>query len=152
MNQSCGLLMFTRTPFAVLLVHPGGPYWRNKDDGAWSIPKGAPESGEDLLAAAEREFREETGLLPHGPYLPLTPLRQRAGKLVHSWAFEGDGDLSSFQSQSFDMEWPPRSGRMQSFPESDQARMFPLHQAASKILASQKPLLAELSTLLREQA
>jgi predicted NUDIX family NTP pyrophosphohydrolase len=140
--------MYVGAPLSVLLVHPGGPYWRNKDAGAWSIPKGAPAPGEDLLAAAQREFREETGLDPHGPYLKLTPRRQPSGKLIHCWAFEGDGDLSKFQSGRFEMEWPPHSGKMLSFPEADRAELFPLELAPTKLLAGQRPFLSELVTLL----
>jgi len=140
--------MYVGAPPTVLLVHPGGPYWRNKDAGAWSIPKGAPAPGEDLLAAAQREFREETGLEPRGPYLKLTPRRQPSGKLIHCWAFEGDGDLSKFQSGRFELEWPPHSGKMLSFPEADRAELLPIDLATTKLLAGQRPFLRELATLL----
>lgn len=132
----------------VLLAHPGGPYWRSKDLGAWSVPKGLAEDGEDLLAAAEREFREETNLKPKAPFLPLTPLRQKSGKRVHCWAFEGDGDISAFASIMFEMEWPSRSGRMQSFPEVDRIALFDFAEARQKIIGGQAGFLDELEQIL----
>jgi predicted NUDIX family NTP pyrophosphohydrolase len=132
----------------VLLAHPGGPYWRNKDLGAWSIPKGLAEDGEDLLAAAQREFREETSLTPRPPFAPLTPLRQKSGKRVHCWAFEGEDDLAGFSSGLFEMEWPPRSGRMASFPEIDRIALFGLDEAHQRIIPGQAGFIDELDALL----
>jgi predicted NUDIX family NTP pyrophosphohydrolase len=141
---SAGVLAFRRKPaLELLLAHPGGPYWRNKDEGAWSIPKGNVESG-DLLACAKREFNEETGLTPTGPFRALTPLRQKSGKMVHAFAMEADFDLSRFSSNHFEMEWPPRSARQQAFPEIDRAAWFPLDEARRRILKSQTPFLDEL--------
>src|SRR5688572_7365467 len=117
-QRSAGLLMFRGSAPAleVLLVHPGGPYWAKKDEGAWTIPKGLIGADEDPLAAAIREMTEETGVTPHGPYLPLGAVRQKAGKEVHAWAFRGDCDAAAIRSNTFTMEWPPRSGRQQAFP------------------------------------
>jgi len=105
----------------VFLVHPGGPFWRDKDVEAWSIPKGAIDPGEDALAAARREFQEETGITPQGPFLELEPVKQRGGKTVRAWAFEGDCDPTQIRSNAFEREWPPRSGKRQRFPEVDRA-------------------------------
>ena len=132
----------------VLLVHPGGPIWARRDAGAWSIPKGEPEAGEDALTAARREFAEELGRGVDGTFIPLSPVRQPGGKVVHAWAVEADFDTSSIASNTFSMEWPPRSGRQQVFPEIDRAEWFPLDVARQKILAGQTPLLAELIRLL----
>lgn len=128
----------------VLLVHPGGPFWRNKDDGAWSIPKGEVGPGEDLLDAARREFQEELGLAADGPFLPLTPVKQKGAKIVHAWAFAGNCDPSQIKSNTFAVEWPPRSRKLQQFPEVDQAAFFDLATARQKINAAQIPLLDEL--------
>jgi predicted NUDIX family NTP pyrophosphohydrolase len=132
----------------VLLVHPGGPIWAKRDAGAWSIPKGEPEAGEDALTAARREFAEELGRGVDGTFIPLSPVRQPGGKVVHAWAVEADFDTSSIASNTFSMEWPPRSGRQQVFPEIDRAEWFPLDVARQKILAGQTPLLDELIRLL----
>jgi predicted NUDIX family NTP pyrophosphohydrolase len=117
---SAGLLMyrFHDGKLQVLLAHPGGPYFKNKDDGAWSIPKGEIEAGEDLLEAAQREFKEEIGVVPSGPFIALTPITQKGGKIVHAWAFEGDCDPSASVSNTFTMEWPPKSGRQMEFQRS----------------------------------
>jgi predicted NUDIX family NTP pyrophosphohydrolase len=136
----------------VLLVHPGGPFWAKKDEGAWSIPKGVVGEGEDLLAAALREFTEETGFaLERNPadFIPLAPCKQRGGKVVHALAVEvcNEIDPSALCSNNFVLEWPPRSGRQQEFPEVDRAAWFPLEIAAEKILAGQRPLLDELRRL-----
>jgi predicted NUDIX family NTP pyrophosphohydrolase len=143
------LICFRRRPdgIEVLLVHPGGPFWAKKDDGAWSIPKGEHGTGEDPLAAAIREFREETGFVPAGPFVELTPVRQAGGKVVRAWAFEGDVDATACRSTVFTMEWPPRSGRQQTFPEVDRAAWFALPEAARKILKGQAPLMDELARL-----
>jgi predicted NUDIX family NTP pyrophosphohydrolase len=143
---SAGLLAFRRdSVLEVLLAHPGGPFWAKKDDGAWTIPKGLAEPGADLLATAQREFAEETGLAASGPFLALTAVRQKSGKLVHAWAFEANLDLASFASNIFEIEWPPRSGRSQPFSEIDRVAYFALPAAMTKILGYQRPLLHELA-------
>src|SRR5262245_11591532 len=128
----------------VLLAHPGGPYWAKKDAGAWSIPKGLVESG-DLLACARREFTEETGLIADGDFVALTPVKQKSGKTVHAFAIEADFDLSDCRSNSFEVEWPPRSGQRRSFPEIDQVGYIDLAIARQTILPYQQPFLAELA-------
>jgi predicted NUDIX family NTP pyrophosphohydrolase len=135
----------------VLLVHPGGPFFRNKDEGAWSIPKGELNSDEDPLAAARREFAEETGLEPSGPFAALTAVRQSGGKMIHAWAFEGDCDLSILVSNTFTMEWPPRSGRHAEFPEVDRYDFFDLAAARRKINAAQVDLIDELEGMLERK-
>jgi predicted NUDIX family NTP pyrophosphohydrolase len=131
----------------VLLVHPGGPFWRNKDDGAWSMPKGEINAGENPLDVAQREFAEELGSAAAGPLRPLGEIRQRGGKRVHAFAAEGDLDIGTVKSNMFEMQWPPNSGRLQSFPEIDRAGWFTLPVARVKILASQRPLLDRLEEL-----
>jgi predicted NUDIX family NTP pyrophosphohydrolase len=133
----------------VLLVHPGGPYWAKRDEAAWSIPKGVVES-DDLLACARREFTEETGLSVAGEVTRLSPVKQKSGKTVHAFAVEADLDLSGCCSNTFDMEWPPRSGKRQSFPEVDRVEYFDLATALKKIHLYQRPLLLELSRRLTE--
>jgi len=128
----------------VLLVHPGGPFWRNKDLGTWTIPKGEIAEGETPLEAAKREFQEETGLPPGEPLIPLGEIRQAGGKFVTAWAFEGDCIPSELFSNTFEMEWPPRSGKMATFPEIEKAEWFSLREAELRILASQIPLLHRL--------
>ncbi|HWC98353.1 MAG TPA: NUDIX domain-containing protein [Candidatus Sulfopaludibacter sp.] len=147
---SAGLLMFRRTPDSVevLLVHPGGPFFRNKDLGSWSIPKGEYPADEDPLSAARREFEEETGLAPAGDFRPLGQIRQAGGKLVTAWAFEGDCDPATLHSNSFSLEWPRGSGKLREFPEVDRIEWFPLPLARQKILAGQSPFLDRLLTLL----
>jgi len=132
-------------------VHPGGPFWRNKDDGAWSIPKGEYADPEEPLVAAQREFAEETGMHLSGPFHALAPVRQAGGKLVHAWATPGDFDANAIRSNTFTMEWPPRSGKLRTFPEVDRAQWFNLDEAAVKLLAGQRPLLLELAALLASQ-
>lgn len=137
--------MFRRTPEPrVLLVHPGGPYWAKKDLGAWSIPKGEFVPPEDPLEAAKREFAEELGFAPQGEFILLGEVKQAGGKIVQAWAFEGDCDPSACKSNTFEMEWPPRSGRKQSFPEVDRAEFFSIEDARTKINASQAAFLERL--------
>ncbi len=128
----------------VMLVHPGGPFFAKKDQGAWSIPKGEIEEGEELLPAAERELFEETGFVAHGPFLALGSVRQKSGKLVHAWAFEADFDTAALKSNGFELEWPPRSGRRARFPEVDRAAWLDPKAAQSKINPAQIPLLEAL--------
>src|SRR5205809_292776 len=125
-RESAGLLVYRRTGtgFEFLLAHPGGPFWKKKDAGAWTIPKGEIQDGEEALAAAKREFKEELGIDIEGEFVSLTPIRQKAGKLVRAWALEADLDLSSVKSNTFSMEWPPRSGRTAEFPEVDRVAYF----------------------------
>jgi predicted NUDIX family NTP pyrophosphohydrolase len=142
---SAGVLAFRRRPeLEVLLAHPGGPFWAKKDAGAWTIPKGLVEPGDELVAAARREFTEETNLVAQGEMIELTPVAQKSGKLVHAFALETDFDLSQFASNAFTMEWPPKSGRREHFPEIDRVAYFALPLAQLKIIAYQLPLLAEL--------
>jgi len=149
-KRSSGLLMYRYRDktLEVFLVHPGGPFWARKDLGAWSIPKGEYRADEDPLAAARREFREETGLTAEGPFRELTEIRQKGGKHVQAYALEGDADPEAIRSNTFTMEWPPRSGERQAFPEVDRAGWFGLEEARRKILAGQQPLLDELEDLL----
>ena len=146
-RKSAGLLLFRHSEagLEVLLVHPGGPLWARKDEGAWSIPKGEMEEGEDPLAAARREFAEETGATPEGEFLPLHPVKQAGGKLVYAWAVRSDFDPAGLRCNTFPMEWPPRSGRRQEFPEVDRAQWFPMEEARRKILKGQAPLLDQLA-------
>jgi predicted NUDIX family NTP pyrophosphohydrolase len=142
---SAGILAFRRRPeLEVLLAHPGGPFWAKKDAGAWTIPKGLVEPGDEPIAAARREFTEETNLVASGDMIELTPVVQKSGKRVHAFALEADFDLSQFASNTFEIEWPPKSGRRQSFPEIDRIAYFALPIAQIKIIAYQLPLLAEL--------
>jgi predicted NUDIX family NTP pyrophosphohydrolase len=145
-RMSAGLLMYRIQDgkLQVLLVHPGGPFFKNKDEGAWSIPKGEVEEGEELLDAAEREFREETGVNPNGPFIALQPVKQKGGKVVNAWAFQGECDSSTIVSNSFTMEWPPRSGRQQVFLEIDRADFFDIAEAKRKIIPAQVGLIEEL--------
>jgi predicted NUDIX family NTP pyrophosphohydrolase len=135
----------------VLLVHPGGPFFKNKDAGAWSVPKGEFEPDEDPLKAAIREFTEELGTVPEGDFVPLTPIIQKGGKTVVAWTFQGTLDAVAIKSNTFFMEWPPRSGKRQEFPEIDKAEWFSLSVAKQKILESQMPLLVELEQQLNSQ-
>ena len=149
MKTSAGILLYRRRPggLEVLLAHPGGPFWAKRDLGAWTLPKGEVDGGEDPLAAARREFAEETGVVPGEPALALTPIRQKGGKVVHAWAIEGDCDANAIVSNRFSMEWPPRSGKMAEFPEIDRAAWFSLAEARRRILEAQVPLLDELQRL-----
>ena len=132
----------------VFLVHPGGPFWAKKDLGSWSIPKGEFDPNEDPLASAKREFEEETGFVAVGEFKPLTPLKQPGGKIVHAWAFEGDCDPNAIKSNTFSIEWPPRSGKKQTFPEVDRAEWFTIGVAKKKILTGQVGFLEQLQQLL----
>ena len=149
-EESAGILLWRRSlaGLEVLLVHPGGPYWRNKDAGAWTIPKGQLDPGEEPLDAAVRELREETGVVVAGPFVDLGTVRQKAGKRVIAFACEGDCDAEAIVSNRFEMEWPPRSGRMQEFPEVDRARWYSLDEARAKINEAQVALLDELQARL----
>ena len=151
MKISAGLLVYRvrNGNTEVFLIHPGGPFWDNKDAGAWSIPKGELDDQEEPLQAARREFQEETGFDAPGPFLKLNPVKQSSHKTIEAWAMEGDFDALKLKSNDFEMEWPPKSGRMQSFPEADRAEWFPLNEAREKILKGQLPLLDQLEQLLK---
>lgn len=146
-RKSAGLLLF-RNPgpdLQVFLVHPGGPFWARKDEGAWSIPKGEFADGEDPLDAAKREFKEETGFEVAGEFLPMVPLRQPSGKTVHAWAVQGEVDASAIRSNTFSIELPKGSGKMREFPEVDRAAWFSLPEARRKLLKGQVPFLDQLA-------
>jgi len=145
MKKSAGILMYKRVAggLFVLLAHPGGPLWARKDAGVWTIPKGEFEK-EDALEAARREFEEETGSAVNGDFIALAPITQKSGKVVYAWAVEGDLDPRKVRSNLFEMEWPPRSGRKQSFSEVDRAEWFSIPEAMEKINPAQRPLLLEL--------
>ncbi|TPK41873.1 NUDIX domain-containing protein [Mesorhizobium sp. B2-5-4] len=146
-KRSAGLLIHRRGggDIQVLLVHPGGPFWAKKDDGAWSIPKGLVDEGEDELAAARREAEEELGIKVEGLFARLGDYRQPGGKIVMAWSVESDIDVATMKSNTFTMEWPPRSGRMKEFPEVDRAGWFTLAEAEVKILKGQRPMLTDLA-------
>lgn len=148
--HSAGILPYRRTASGVevLLVHPGGPFWKNKGDGAWSIAKGLLEPGEDPRAAALREFAEETGVTLEGELAPLGAERQPSGKTVHAFAVEADFDATGIVSNTFELEWPPKSGKMRQFPEVDSAAWFSVDAARTKILKGQRPFLDRLVALL----
>lgn len=145
-KKSAGILVYRLRDSAleVFLVHPGGPFWAKKDAGAWSIPKGEFDEGEDPLNAAKREFQEETGFFVEGDFITLTPLKQSGGKLVYAWAVKGDCDAESINSNTFSMEWPPSSGKYEEYPEVDRAGWFGIMQATEKILSGQRGFLEEL--------
>ena len=151
-KKGAGLLLYRRvenSAIEVLLVHPGGPFFRNRDDGAWTVPKGEFSDDEEPLAAAKREFQEETGSTPpQGEYFPLKVIKQKNGKLVHAWGVEGDFDPATLNSNTFTCEWPPKSGRMQDFPEVDRAQWFTPGVAKKKMLTGQSALVDELLQLL----
>jgi predicted NUDIX family NTP pyrophosphohydrolase len=151
-HVSAGLLMYRKrgAKLEVLLVHPGGPFWQNKDDGVWSIPKGEVAEGEDLLDAAKREFAEETGFTPAGQFIPLKAVKQKSGKIVHAWAVEGDLNTAAIRSNSFTMEWPPKSGKLAEFPEVDRAEFFDLETAKKKINPAQAAFVTELESQIIE--
>jgi predicted NUDIX family NTP pyrophosphohydrolase len=143
---SAGILLFRRGPAGVevMLVHPGGPFWAGKDAGSWSIPKGLVEEGEDHLAAAKREFVEETGSAVDGEFVDLGAHKQSSGKTIAAWACEGDFDPTHLKSNTFALEWPPRSGRMVEFPEVDEAAWYAIDEALEKINKGQRPIIAAL--------
>jgi len=136
-KRSAGLAMYRvrRGELEILLVHPGGPFWVKKDQGAWFLPKGEVKEGEEALVAAQREFQEETGLRPAGPFVELGSVRQKSGKTVSAWAFEGDCDPAAIRSNLFTIEWPPKSGKQREFPEIDRGAFFALDQARGKMHA-----------------
>jgi predicted NUDIX family NTP pyrophosphohydrolase len=146
MKRSAGILAWRWRDGApeLFLVHPGGPFWKNKDDGAWSIPKGEIDPDEDPLQAARREFREETGQSIDGAFTPLDPVKIASGKVILAWAIEHDLDASAITSDSFEIEWPPRSGKRQAFPEVDRAAWFPAAEALRKINKGQVPLVTQV--------
>jgi predicted NUDIX family NTP pyrophosphohydrolase len=149
-KKSAGILMYRRRHgvLEVFLVHPGGPFWAKKDVGAWSIPKGEYSEQENPLEAARREFQEETGWESSGEFIPLTPRRQPSGKMISAWAVEGNCDASAIRSNSFTLEWPPRSGKQSEFPEVDRAGWFSIPEAEEKILKGQAGFLQELVRIL----
>jgi len=151
MKASAGILLFKRelTGLHFFLVHPGGPYWKNKDEGAWSIPKGELLAGEDPLQRAKTEFEEETGQAIDGAFTPLSPIKQKGGKMVFAWALEGDIDTTSLSSNTFELEWPPKSGRMMQVPEVDRWEWFAYEEAVRKINPAQVPFLTEAAGLLK---
>jgi predicted NUDIX family NTP pyrophosphohydrolase len=149
-NLSAGLLLYRRGPegLQLFLAHPGGPFWRDRDAGAWTIPKGVVDEGEELLAAARREFEEETGIVPEGPFVPLGSIRQKAGKVVHAWAWEGDADADRIVSNDTRTEWPPSSGRWITYPEVDRCAWFDPATARARINPAQAELIARLEAVL----
>ncbi len=153
-KRSAGLLMYRRADagLEVLLVHPGGPFWAKKDRGAWSIPKGEYAADEEPLAAAQREFVEETGARPHGAFVPLGEIKQPGGKHVTAWAVEGEFDAAALVSVTFELEWPPRSGRTRSYPEVDRAQWFVPHEARERILPAQRAFIDRLEQWLANGA
>jgi predicted NUDIX family NTP pyrophosphohydrolase len=152
-KQSAGILLYRKKKkiLEVFLVHPGGPYWIKKDDGAWSIPKGEFEDGEEPLNAAKREFEEETGINISGVFIELNPIKQKSGKIVYAWAVEGDIDPGKIKSNNFEIEWPPKSGKMKSFPEIDKAAWFKIDEARKKTIGGQLPLINELGNRLEKE-
>ncbi len=149
-KKSAGILLLrthNNNP-EVFLVHPGGPFWIKKDEGAWSIPKGEFEDDEEPLAAAKREFEEETGIKISGEFIELTPIKQKSGKIVYAWAVEGNIDPAKIKSNEFEIEWPPKSGKMKTFPEIDKAAWFYFDEAKKKILESQANFIDELKKIL----
>jgi len=153
-KQSAGILVYRtgERGLEVLVAHPGGPIFRNRDEGAWTIPKGEIEVGEEPLAAARRELAEETGFVLEGPFLPLGSVKQKSGKIVHAWACQGDVDPAQLRSNRFEMQWPPRSGRVQSFPEVDRVAYFDPDTARAKLNSAQSELVLRLVELLNSSA
>jgi predicted NUDIX family NTP pyrophosphohydrolase len=151
-KSSAGLLMYRQRKgeLEVLLVHPGGPFWKNKDDGGWFVPKGEINPGEDALEAAKREFQEETGLIAEGQFLSLGSVKHKGGKTVTAWAFAGNCDTASIKSNTFEMEWPPKSGKRVEFPEVDRADFFNVESAREKMYPAEFEFLGRLEKALRE--
>ena len=149
MKLSAGILFFKRNPLQVLLVHPGGPFWKNKDAGVWSIPKGEPGEGEDLLSVAIREVMEELSVEANGNFIALEPVKQNPSKTVHASALATDVDVSTIISNTFELEWPPRSGKKINVPEVDKAEWFTMKTAKEKILPGQVPLLNQLEEMIK---
>jgi predicted NUDIX family NTP pyrophosphohydrolase len=147
---AAGLLLYRMQNggLEVLLAHPGGPFFSNKDGGSWTVPKGEPDDGEELLDTARREFAEETGFKPCGPFVPLRPIQQKGGKIVHCWAVAGDCDPTKLHSNTCTIEWPPKSGRQIEIPETDRFAFFDLATAKRKIREAQVPLVEELAELI----
>ena len=152
-NVSAGLLLFRRPrgELEVFLAHPGGPFWEDRDLGAWTVPKGLVERGEDPLATAVREFEEETGICPEGPFVPLGSVRQKAGKLVHAWAWEGEADARRVRSNTMRVEVPRGSGRWLTFPEVDRGEWFDAERAREKINPAQAELIDRLQVALSDE-
>jgi predicted NUDIX family NTP pyrophosphohydrolase len=150
-KKAAGILLYRKkeSSLEVFLIHPGGPFWAKKDESSWSIPKGEFLENEDPLTAARREFQEETGFAVEGPFVSIGSIKQSSGKVVQAWACEGDVDASAIQSNSFSLEWPPRSGKFQDFPEADRAEWFTLDLARKKILKVQMRFLENLERLLQ---
>lgn len=151
-KTTAGILPYRKREgdWEVFLVHPGGPFWQNKDRHAWSVGKGEPEAGEGLFHAAKREFKEETGLDIHGEFVPLEPVKQPGGKIVHAWTVEADLDNIAIESNTFSMEWPPKSGKIREFPEVDKAGWFSLEEAKEKIHKGQVGILEQLAQRLEQ--
>ena len=150
MKSSAGILLYKicDKKLMVLLVHPGGPFWAKKDEGVWTIPKGEIEEGEEPLAAAKREFFEETGQPVTGKFIPIKPVRQKGGKLVHAWAVEGEMNITALKSNTFEIQWPPKSGNLKVFPEVDKAQWFSVEEAVIKVSAGQKDFILDLKNVL----
>jgi predicted NUDIX family NTP pyrophosphohydrolase len=150
-KKSAGIILyrFNNNVLQVFLVHPGGPFWIKKDTGAWSVPKGEFEENENPLDAAKREMEEETGIKADGNFIELTPVKQKSGKMVYAWAILKDADPALISSNTFEMEWPPKSGKKKSFPEVDKASWFDVQEAKIKIIEGQRPLLDELVSKLQ---
>ena len=153
MRKSAGILLYRsrQEQAEYFLVHPGGPFWKNKDIGAWSVPKGEFEDGEDPLKAAQREFEEETGIAIKGTFTALTPVKQKSGKMIYTWACEGDIDHSIIRSNTFPIEWPPRSGKYIDIPEVDKGGWFTYEEAREKLIPGQVPILDELRMMLSKK-
>ncbi len=151
MKKSAGILLyrFISNEIQFFLVHPGGPFWKNKDAGVWLIPKGEFENSEDGLAAAKREFKEETGTIIDGNFITLTPVKQKAGKLVYAWAIQGNIDSEKITSNTFKIQWPPKSGKWVDLPEVDKAGWFSIEESKQKINPAQIPLIDELLELIK---
>ncbi len=151
MKKSAGLLLYRcmENTIEFFLVHPGGPFWKNKDIGAWTIPKGELEDEEDALEAAKREFKEETGTIIDGNFITLTPVKQKAGKLVYAWAIQGNIDSEKITSNTFKIQWPPKSGKWVDLPEVDKAGWFSIEESKQKINPAQIPLIDELLELIK---